>query len=367
MIKFCKDILYKAFVNFNCLRATRNWQSSNIKSNTPTVFYGLDKLPQKSELASGGIIKCQDLNQRFPNTRNGFNILYLVSSSLPRCVNNLIRFSKRNNIKIVWNQNGVAYLGWHGPGWEKSNEMLANYIHASDYVIYQSNFCKLSAEKYLGRFKGPSTVLYNPVDTQIFVPGFRSENINKILIAGTHNQSYRIFEAIKVVKNLVVGHPDLQLTIAGPLRWTRVQAEAKNQVFKLIAELDLTENIQLVGAYSQNEAVHLFQSHHILLHTQYNDACPRLTVEAMACGMPVVYSASGGTPELVGSDAGVGISVPLSWECIHYAPTNIMAEAIMEIIYAYNKYSHNARVRAESFFGVDKWVSQHSRIFNEIL
>ena len=47
---------------------------------------------------------------------------------------------------------------------------------------------------------------------------------------------------------------------------------------------------------------------HVLLHTKVNDPCPTAVIEAMACGLPVAYPASGGTVELVGDEAGIGVA-----------------------------------------------------------
>ena len=70
----------------------------------------------------------------------------------------------------------------------------------------------------------------------------------------------------------------------------------------------------------------------LLLHTQYNDACPGLVLEAMACGLPVVYSASGGTPELVGPEAGLGVAAEQSWEKTYPPDPNKMAGAVLTVL-----------------------------------
>ena len=111
----------------------------------------------------------------------------------------------------------------------------------------------------------------------------------------------------------------------------------------------------------------MFQSAHILLHTQYNDACPRLVVEAMSCGLPVVYSASGGTPELVGKEAGIGIPAPLDWEKVHPPSPVALASAVLEVHKNYNDYAEAARRRAVDHFDLDPWLDRHQQIFEEVL
>ena len=72
--------------------------------------------------------------------------------------------------------------------------------HAADYVFWQSKFCKLTADKFLGVRKGPGEILYNCVDTNIFIPKKKKNNENfKFLITGKIdlNLEYRIIETIK--------------------------------------------------------------------------------------------------------------------------------------------------------------------------
>ena len=68
------------------------------------------------------------------------------------------------------NQNGVFYPGWYTGNWEKKNLQMSIFYHASDYVFWQSKFCRYSANKFLGVRKGPGEILYNAVDLNHYKP-----------------------------------------------------------------------------------------------------------------------------------------------------------------------------------------------------
>src|SRR5438034_506532 len=75
----------------------------------------------------------------------------------------LIRLARRGGAKIVWTQNGVACPGWHGPGWERTNAPLAHGLHGADRIFFQSEFCKVSSDRFLGEHAAPWEVLHNSV------------------------------------------------------------------------------------------------------------------------------------------------------------------------------------------------------------
>jgi len=124
------------------------------------VFYEQSHIPHLGDKVHGGIIKFQHMQKDFPNSSRRFNILYMVSSWMRRGVVQITWFARRKGVRLVWNQNGVAYPGWHGPGWEKTNPPMAKLLHAADYVFYQSEFCRESADRYLVDRVGPWEVLY---------------------------------------------------------------------------------------------------------------------------------------------------------------------------------------------------------------
>jgi glycosyltransferase involved in cell wall biosynthesis len=107
----------------------------------------------------------------------------------------------------------------------------------------------------------------------------------------------------------------------------------------------------------------MFQAAHILLHPKYKDPCPTVPIEAMACGVPVIGSASGGMSELVVGDAGVLIEVPESWEENHWPSTSAMADAVQRIMSRWPEHSAAARTTAETRFSKDDWLAQHWRVF----
>ena len=54
----------------------------------------------------------------------------------------------------------------------------------------------------------------------------------------------------------------------------------------------------------------------------YKDNCPTAVLEAMSSGLPIIYSASGGIPELVDNNSGIGLEVESSWSEIKTPKTS---------------------------------------------
>jgi glycosyltransferase involved in cell wall biosynthesis len=279
----------------------------------------------------------------------------------------VVHYARRKGAKLILNQNGVAYYGWHGPGWEKANKPMAEILHQADYVFFQSKFCKMSADRFLGERKSPFEILCNPVDTKVFKPTSVHREGAKLLLAGSHHNFYRVRTAIEAMSYLVKDVPDACLTIAGRYMWKPKQEEALAEAKDLADELGVAQRVDLRGEYSQAEAVLLMQQSHILLHTKYNDPCPRLVVEAMSCGLPIVYSHSGGVPELVGEDAGVGVSAPLDWEQDHPPDPQELARAVVDVVSDHKRFSKAARARAVARFDVRPWLERHRIVFESLV
>lgn len=340
-----------------------------VEDGKPHVFYGRAHIPSRTEQAHGGIVKTQLMQEAFPNSPGRFNILYLVSSRIPYGAVQVATAARSKGAHLVWNQNGVAYPAWHGPGWEAVNAPLVQLLHAADHVFYQSEFCRLSADRYLGVREGKWEILYNPVDTQVFTPA-RSEPDPQhvtLLLAGNQYQYYRLSTAMEVLAEVVRRRASAKLLITGRLCWIPDEAEAARIARQLAAQLGVQDRVVFLGPYAQNDAPAVFRQAHLLLHTKYNDPCPGVVIEAMACGLPVVYSDSGGVPELVGKDAGRGIPVETNWEKDIPPDAKAMATAVLEVVERRKEFSAAARHRAEEKFDVRPWLQRHREVFEELV
>ncbi len=370
IVKRFKDFLHLSFLysrrtisEFNRWRAVqRNFLLK------PLVFYGHERIPSRDERSGGAMIKFQDLNEYFPNTVYGANILYLVNSALPVFPEIMARRAKQKGVLLVLNQNGVAYPGWHGPGWEKSNAPNRILLELADFVIYQSEFCKQTADKFVARCKCQWTISHNPVNTEVFRPVGRNRPRGvRLLLSGSHQHFYRIQTALQTLQIILMHEPNAFLTIAGRYTWRAVEKECIAEVEGMAQELGVQHRFEFSGGYSQDEAPALLQQHNILLHTKYNDPCPRLVTEAMACGLPIVYSKSGGVPELVGKSAGVGVPAILDWQQDHPPKPDELARAVLQVYEGLERYSLAARSRAVNNLDVLPWIKMHSAIFADLL
>jgi len=333
------------------------------------VYYGHDRMPGLDERATGGLVKFQRLQSSFPNAPRDFNVLYLGSSSILPDSGRVLRLARRRGAAIAWNQNGVGYHGWHGPGFEVVNAPMIEGLRAADHVFYQSEFCKLGADLFLGPPAGTSEVLYNAVDTRSFTPdpSPRREGPLTLVLGGSQYQRYRVEIALETVAALARGGTDVRLLVTGPVSWSGDSTLGARWALEEAARLGVADRVELVGPYVQVDAPAVLRRGDLLLHTKYNDPCPVAVLEAMACGLPVVYSASGGLPELVGDEAGIGIPAPLDWEQDPLPDPAALAEAVVRVAERLDEYSEAARARAVERFDILPWIARHEQVFEEVL
>jgi len=318
----------------------------------------------RREFAHGGAVKLTYLTEVFPHQFPTANLLYAVSSVGHPLRIEILAQAKRKGLKIIINQNGVAFPAWDGRNYESTNHSLKTIIDFADFIIYQSQFCKDSAARYISPPDAPNEIIYNPVDTSHFSP----KKIEKpreltLLLGGNQNSKYRLELALQILQSLLGLVPNARLIVTGTL-W-RPAYQADEWTDRAVKEMGLVNHVEFVGKYTQADAPFLYSRAHMLIHTQYADSCPGLVIEALGCGLPVVHVGNGGVPELV-EDAGISVSVEHSWEKVNLPEPKTMAEAVLHVYSDIKNYSQVARQQAQKF-DLGKFIARHKDIFERLL
>ncbi|MEO6053816.1 MAG: glycosyltransferase family 4 protein [Chthoniobacterales bacterium] len=323
-----------------------------------------------SPSASGGIViggnvKLLHLREQFEEHLSDFNLIYLVSSAPTPYWEELVRWAKRRGCRLVWNQNGVAYRSWCGDYYPWFNAPLKQLLLQADYVVYQSEFCRLCADRYLAPVHVPSEILFNPVDLNHFCPAENSSDGEpwQLLTAGTSHHFYRIKSVIDCLVQLLKDGCHAQLSIAGEFRWRNGDAE----VATYLQRTGMNSHVRILPPFTQDQAPAIYQAAHVLIHSKYKDPCPTVPIEAMACGIPVVGSRSGGMPELVPADSGLLVDVADDWDADIAPDSCEMAAAVQTILANHASYSRAARNHALAAFDKKNWLSSHTEIFKKVM
>lgn len=312
----------------------------------------------------GPLVKVSRLQEFFPENKVNFNLVYLLSNS-PYLTPLSLSKIKSRNIPIILNQNGVYFKGWYGEGWQEKNKQLRPAYHFADYVFWQSEFCKRSAEMFLGSRSDSGEILFNAVDINKFAPSTKCENSEfTFLMTGKFIESafYRVKGAIHSFYELQKYEPDTHLRIAG-----FIDKSSARKTQQLIDSLNLHGKISLLGSYNQNQAPGIYSSADAFLMLKYMDASPNVVIEAMASGLPIIYSFTGGVPELVGQNGGIGLKQNESWELEPHCPDpGLVSEAMRAVILNQKFFSMAARTRAIEFFDISKWITRHREVFGAL-
>jgi glycosyltransferase involved in cell wall biosynthesis len=153
-------------------------------------------------------------------------------------------------------------------------------------TIFQSQW-SLEAHRQLGIELCDPVVIPNAVDPSIFSPPRNRKPLDG-----------------RRVRIVATSWSDNPRKGASTFAWLTEAADPSRFEFTFVGRTAEPE-VRPVGPLGSRELAEVLRAHDIYLAASLADPCSNALLEALACGLPVLYARSGGHPELVG-EAGFG-------------------------------------------------------------
>jgi glycosyltransferase involved in cell wall biosynthesis len=125
-------------------------------------------------------------------------------------------------------------------------------------------------------------IIYNGVDVDYFVPGEKSEHPT-ILYLGRLKKYKSVDVLIRAAQKIFDALPDAELLIAG-------DGEEYLRLQKLAATLGIADKIRFLGRVTEEMKAELYRTSWVFVNPSYMEGWGITTIEANACGTPVVAS-----------------------------------------------------------------------------
>ena len=248
---------------------------------------------------------------------------------------------------------------------EKLNDLAIGkqVIKDADKIIVVSNATR-NYVLSLGADPEKTVVLHNGVDLNRFkpLPEVKSEMRKKLGIAGdadvvltVRRLVYKngIDTLLESAEIAVKKNPKLVFVVVG-------KGPDFGEVKERIAQLGIQRNFRLTGFVSDEDLPFYYNVADLFaLPSKSGEGLPLVALEAMACGLPVVATNVGGTPEVLSADYGklVPPNSPVS-----------LAEAVLEFSRKdLATLKKKLRTMVEQKYSWDQNVTKLSKIYEELI
>ena len=242
-------------------------------------------------------------------------------------------FRKNLNKKIVHRLDGLRAI--YNNQWDKMDELQLQACRLADHLIFQSTHCLESFKRY-GYDGDNYSIVYNGVDQSIF---------------NTRGKEFwNGAEKLKVFSCNWSSNPRKGYsTIA---RFSEIKCVESYFVGNWPEEIDKRKVI-CFPPMEQEELASYYKKCDVFLHAARNDPCPNVVLEALSCGLPIIYHDSGGTPEI---SRNYGLPLP------DQITTDTMIDLIDTIKVKYTYFVENIKKDMKKF-SIERAVAEYLRVF----
>jgi glycosyltransferase involved in cell wall biosynthesis len=253
------------------------------------------KLPKATQVGIGGGISfisnfrkaITPFGHQIVNDGEDYDLLFISGATL--CDRETFVHAKENGKKIILRVDNILE---DSKNRNTGMPRMEEFAKDCDLVVYQSEWAK----KLLTPHCGEGMIIYNGIDTDIFHPSEKEKDWEgiRIFYSKYGRGEGKNFNVVQYFfREYCLSNDNATLVLAGRFA---DEIQKINHPF----EFHHDEDFQYLGVVSDpNRLAEIMQSCDVALLPYFSDACSNTVLEAQACGLPVIYDHSGGTPEIV--------------------------------------------------------------------
>ena len=237
----------------------------------------------------------------------------------------------------------IAHL--HGTSRDDGTALaLEQFVRSSDTAIATS--------KAVAETAGPATVIYPGVDVPQSQASLR-EQPPTIGALGRLEPTKSLDVLVEAAAILSRRRPEVRVEIAG-------SGSCEPRLRSLAARLGVTDVVAFLGWREDVGSLH--HRWQVLVQPSAHEGFGIAALEAMAAGLPVVASATGGLPELV-EDERTGFLVPVGdVEALAGRLDRLLGDDVLRV-----RMGDAARQRAVRSFSVDEMAARTATVYDRLL
>lgn len=202
------------------------------------------------------------------------------------------------------------------------NRGISSSIKKSEHVIFQSNFSMNMIGNIISSKPKKHSVIHNGIDME-YISSIKAnpaiEPGSFVAVAKWRNNK----RPMSTINGFLASAIDRNLYIIG-------NGIDKNLINKY-------KNVHILGSKTPEETLSIMKSCQYQIHLCHIDSCPNAVVEGLACGLNVLCTNLGGTPEIV-KDDGIILDVdrwnfsPKEFGNLDKLESRVVAEGIHKLL-----------------------------------
>ncbi len=197
----------------------------------------------------------------------------------------------------------VSLRGSDQPGYEPRFDKWLNFFKPILNIVYKkakfvdanSLFLKKLTLKSFPKLK--ISVIKNGVNQKKFKPAKKPVNQPVVLCTSRFGARKGVKYLVKAIKRVKKEVSDVKLILIG-------RGEQETELKQITKDLGLTENIVFKGQVNREQMAKTYQQASLFVLPSLAESLANSLLEAMASGLPVIGTNSGGNPELIDKKSG---------------------------------------------------------------